>query len=355
MAWSNGAKRVQQVGSVAMTSIRQLALLAGVSPSTVFNALHNTGRIHPATRERIVKLAGLYQYTLPSAVPGYQPGGQRVIGCAIPAIDGQGDLAMLDVLSARVHREACSLLLLHTDGEPLRARKALMTFCEQGVAGIMVHNGNFEALPRATILDLWTHGISIVAYDVTPTEVPIDHVSIDEDQGGEIVIDFLFRLGHRRFLLLDALEYGLRVGHPRAIKDALTRRRLPLHFCVNHIPAEQAEAELRTHLQRPDRPTVLIVTSTYWAFRAAKIAEECGLRIPKDVSILAAGDSPFAPLHSPPLTAMHRPSYEVAHCATDLLFNRLADTTDPGERTPMTHLFPPKLMVRASCAKPPLR
>ncbi len=338
-----------------MTSIRQLARLAGVSPSTVFQVLHRTGHISPATRERVLELAALYQYSVAATSPGESRGARRLIGCVIPGTGGRSEIEMFDVLGQRAFRESYSLLQLQTTMELLRTRKALLTLCELGVAGMVVHSGHFEPIPRAAILQLWTHGIAMVAYDVTPTEVPIDHVSADMSRAGELIVDHLFGLGHRRFLLIDVLSRGFIAGYPRAVKEALSRRRLSLHHVIEADQTiEEIEARLRTCLQRPDRPTALMVANTHLTFRVARMAQHCGLRVPQDLSIVSGNDAPlYAPYHVPPLTAIYLPSREVAQCATDLLFTRMADPTEPGERAPVTQLIPPKLMVRESCAPPP--
>ena len=50
----------------------------------------------------------------------------------------------------------------------------------------------------------------------------------------------------------------------------------------------------RDLLDRPDRPTALLCYSDVMAFWAVRAAEDLGLRVPEDLSVVGFDDNPLA-------------------------------------------------------------
>src|SRR5690606_14605312 len=76
----------------------------------------------------------------------------------------------------------------------------------------------------------------------------------------------------------------------------------------------------RELLTSPTRPTALIYDNDVMAIAGLAVAQEMGLAVPGDLSIVAWDDSPLCQLVHPPLTALSRdiPAYG-AHAARRLL------------------------------------
>ena len=83
---------------------------------------------------------------------------------------------------------------------------------------------------------------------------------------------------------------------------------------------EEGGRATRRLLIRPDRPTAIIYDNDVMAVAGLAVAQEMGLTVPADLSIVAWDDSPLCSLVHPPLTALTRDIAAYgAHAARELL------------------------------------
>jgi DNA-binding LacI/PurR family transcriptional regulator len=93
--------------------------------------------------------------------------------------------------------------------------------------------------------------------------------------------------------------------------------------------------------------TALLIHSDPEAMAVIDVALNRGIRVPRDLSVLAYDDE-IAQLFSPALTAVSPPRSAVGEVALDLLVDRIADPARPRRRV----LLSPHLNVRESTAPP---
>jgi DNA-binding LacI/PurR family transcriptional regulator len=98
-------------------------------------------------------------------------------------------------------------------------------------------------------------------------------------------------------------------------------------------------------LERADRPTALLAMSDELAFGAMRAAEELGIAVPEELSVVGFDDTPPAELARPALTTVHQPHHDKGVAAARWLL-------DPDAR-PASQVLPVELVVRTSTAPPP--
>jgi DNA-binding LacI/PurR family transcriptional regulator len=74
--------------------------------------------------------------------------------------------------------------------------------------------------------------------------------------------------------------------------------------------------------------------------------KEAGVRIPEEMAVVGFDDMDWAPILTPPLTAVAQPGYALGTTAAQLLLERLAQ---PGGGRPRVVVLQPHLVVRESC------
>jgi DNA-binding LacI/PurR family transcriptional regulator len=95
-------------------------------------------------------------------------------------------------------------------------------------------------------------------------------------------------------------------------------------------------------LDRADRPTALLAMSDELAIGAIQAADERGVDVPGELSVVGFDDTPAAQQARPALTTIWQPHREKGETAARLLLDAADPTTD---RT-----LPTELVVRASSA-----
>ena len=100
--------------------------------------------------------------------------------------------------------------------------------------------------------------------------------------------------------------------------------------------------------QNPDLTAIFALTDVL-AVGALRAANEIGLRVPQDISIIGFDDIALASFVVPQLTTVAQPIYSIGETAARILLRHMVDTGQPAEAVE----FDTQLIVRASTAPPP--
>lgn len=249
-----------------------------------------------------------------------------------------------------------------------------------GVGLVLVGGGRSTDLVRAALVDgficqydvegderlaaVVERGLPMVVVD-GPPRPGAGHVGVDDHRGGVLAAGHLLELGHRRLgvvaagLSPDRYEglAGLQrqVGaRYRVIRERLAGYRAAaaaagLDWAA--VPVQERcpygqDAGRRAAialLDQPDRPTALLALSDELAFGALRAAEELGIAVPGELSLVGFDDTPPAALTR--LTTIHQPHGDKGKAAAEWLL-------DPDDQ-PASQVLPVELVIRASTAPPP--
>jgi DNA-binding LacI/PurR family transcriptional regulator len=190
-------------------------------------------------------------------------------------------------------------------------------------------------------------------------------VGVDDHRGGLLAASHLLELGHRRLGVVAAGlspdRYEGRAGtrrqggaRYRVIRDRLAGYReaaeaagldwaaVPVEERCPYGQAAGRRAAVAL-LDQPDRPTALLALSDELALGALGAAEELGIAVPGELSLVGFDDTPPAALAR--LTTIHQPHGAKGSAAARWLL-------DPAGR-PASQVLPVELVVRTSTAPPP--
>jgi DNA-binding LacI/PurR family transcriptional regulator len=152
-------------------------------------------------------------------------------------------------------------------------------------------------------------------------------INVDDRAAAAGAVRHVVDLGHRRIALLtvglgiDAAEAGssdflvarqrlsgwLDVLGPAGIEPAVLRSEVSTQ--------EDGLAAVRDVLTGPDRPTAVLCFSDALAGGVVRAAEDAGLRVPQDLSVVGYDDTPLARRMRPALTTVHQDAAEKGRLA----------------------------------------
>jgi DNA-binding LacI/PurR family transcriptional regulator len=193
-----------------------------------------------------------------------------------------------------------------------------------------------------------------------PRDLPTPFVGIDDRQGAREAAEYLRGLGHTRVGVLSwisaidkdgrlALDLsserlgGYAEGLATAWDEDLVRT------CRRNAvePARLATLEL---LQADRPPTAILAMSDILALGALQAAEELGVVVPEQLSIIGFDDGPVAALAHPPLTTVAQPHEEKGRLAAEWLIKAIERGGSPGRRR--RAILPTELVIRETTAPP---
>jgi DNA-binding LacI/PurR family transcriptional regulator len=309
---------------VKRPTIADIARRAGVSKGAVSYALNGQPGVSEATRQRILAIAAEIGFNPNSAARALSGATANAVGLALsrPArILGIEPFFMELISGVEAELSARSYALTLQVVADTEAEVAVYRrwWGERRVDGVFICDLRIDDNRVPALEELGLPAVVIGGPGHTGA-LP----SIWSDDAAALVetVEYLVALGHRRIARVGGLP-GLLHAETRATAFTDICRELGLTQCVT-VPSdytgEEGARATRRLLSAPTRPTAMIYDNDVMAIAGLSVAQEMGLAVPGDVSIVAWDDSPLCRLVHPPLTALGRdiPAYG-AHAARQLL------------------------------------
>jgi DNA-binding LacI/PurR family transcriptional regulator len=222
---------------------------------------------------------------------------------------------------------------------------------------IVVANWIFAEFDLLTNLD--RNNIPTVGVGRDLTANRIRSVQVDNEAGGYLAAEHLYRLGHRKIAILrgpDELSDSMRrwEGITRFSKESgLTLEPSLILKMSSRIDAnsgfEGGYQLTRTLLENKKNFTALLAFDDLTALGSLRALQEAGRHVPEDCSVIGFDDIPLAGLHSPSLTTIKQPMLEMGSLAVKWILDSL-EADRPNEITDL-ELLPPLLVERNSTRK----
>lgn len=325
-------------------TIRDVARAAGVSTTTVSDAISGRGRLAAATRDRVVEIARELGYAANPRARNLRRGRTGAIGLYIPehtiGLEYYMNLAIGAAEEALEHELALTLI---------PASRNPASTAPLYVDGVVVSD---PVLGDPTLRRLTDLGLPVVTCerDLTPGARHAGRVESDHEAATRELLNHLAEAGARWIALLcpgDETSFG------RDIRTAyetwcVTAGRRPI---VAEVPfACQPEDIIRaveTLLRSPAPPDAILAVPDGGAAVALHAVLREGRRIPDDMLVASYVDSPALRGLAVPITAVDIAPREMGRRAARLVAELLAGEVPHGA----VEVLPTKLVVRASTVR----
>lgn len=305
-----------------MTSIKEVAVLAGVSQSTVSNVFVGRVSVRPETRRRVLDAAAQLGYCPNGAAQVLRTGRSRALGLTVSFVTSPTDAAVVQGASKVARAAGYVLTVAVTEGNPEHEGEALDLLARQRVAALIAYAASDDPLPYR---ELQAGGCPLVFVGGRPRGVAADLVRSDSYSGTLAAARHLLRQGRRRVGLLlgvpwrettitrlaaycDALaEFGI------ARDDALIRLMIRT-AAEGYVAAQELVGAGVDAILAAVAPATLGVASAF---------ADLGVRVPTDVALVGTGDLKWARLLTPPLAMIESNGEELGRMAATLAIERL--------------------------------
>jgi LacI family transcriptional regulator len=332
-------------------TIRDVAKAAGVSPMAVSKVLHGRGgnvRVSEARALHIRKIADDLNYTpnqLARSLRGERKNNIGLIMDAIgPISSGSRYLAHLfDGIYEACFAHGYSLTVCPRLN--FQHRRSIADGRFDGViwAKYQLDPDTDQAAENANVKVVYLH--------VPPHMAPDDgrdYLCCDNEQGVHLAVKHLVELGHQK------IDFGMDVVNTGCAEE-IDRWNLYLKACkaLGVCPGEKVlltynGTDAAEWLQSPKRGRAIVLRTENLAVPIYEAAQQLGLRIPQDVSVIGFDSTAFCDTLTPKLTAIYQPIEQMARDATEILIKRIEGKDVPSR----FHTYSCRFDIRASTAAP---
>ncbi|NJM07328.1 LacI family transcriptional regulator [Candidatus Gracilibacteria bacterium] len=334
-----------------MTTIDEIARLAGVSPATVSKVLNNRPYVSDLTRARIERVIAETGFVPSQRARGLSQRRSYILGLLIPYTSDElfADPHLLEIMRGIEAETNCHEynLLLSTSRAALDAVSACLRMLRSDVIDGAIMVETLDILPYTDALSTQAAPWVMIGY---PRQGDVRAVHADDYGGALLATRHLINLGHRHIAVITstprpfALEERL-----RGVRDALATSGLPLDerlLLTGDFSIESGERAGAQLLALPEPPSAVFALNDRMALGVIRSALAHGKRVPEDLSVVGFDDIALASLLNPALTTVRQPGFAMGQAAARGFFALL-----DGQPFAVPTVIPTELIVRGTSGK----
>ena len=332
---------------MAHVTIRDVAKRAGVGVGTVSRVLNDHPSVREPTRQKVLKAIAELDYSPNLLARRLSLGKTLNIAVVIPFFTRPSCVGRLRGVEYALADSEYDLVLFNVETAARRDACFRDIPRQERVDGLLI----ISLSPRDEDVERFLQaGVPTVLLDARHPR--LSRTVTDDVAGGRLATQHLIDLGHCRIgYVSDPLENPFNFvssrdryeGYRRALDEADIPFRPEYHRQGEHGRKEARENALIL-LSLPDPPTAIFAASDTQAIGVLEAAQETGLRVPEDLSIVGYDDIEVAEfLH---LTTMRQPLFVSGVQGVELLIESIAAPPSSPRRV----VLPFELVVRGTTA-----
>lgn len=343
-------------GGSAMITIKDIAALSGVSPTTVSNVIHGrTQKMSAETLETVRKTIKEQNYVSNMAGRLLANYGSRIIGVImtyerrneINAVQNPFYSEIIGALEKEI-RSNGYYMMLYTSGD---AEESIQMALSWNVEGLII-----LGCPPCDCKKL-KQGLNkpIVFIDTyfDSDKDDYDNVGLQDYEGGYLMTDYLIKMGHRKIAFLADMEHPVGVDYERlrGYRDALKNagiQSMPDDYITLPFRLEERNKKMREFChERIHNFSAMFFASDFYAIDAVNVFFSEGISVPEMISVVGFDDNIFAVESRPKLTTVRQNISDKAYFAV----KKIMDIILGGNCGEKNIRLPVKLIIRDSVLK----
>jgi DNA-binding LacI/PurR family transcriptional regulator len=334
-----------------MSTIKEVADLAGVSIGTVSHVLTGSLPVSPRLRTKVEAAIRELDYHPNHVARSLKTSKTRTLGIIVPDMTIPFFPRIIRGAESAARQRNYSLVAVNSDESVRRQRELLSLLRSQRVEGILVVAGALSD-PLDQISRTMDSGIPMVCVDRLPAQLEIDSVAVENSAAAELGVNHLISMGHRSIAIvtgpltlrneeerLQGYQQALRKAGFTVVKELIWE---------GNFHVEEVAAICRERLRGSSpRPGALFATNGPAGLGALRALRDCGLRTPQDLGFVTFDELTVDDLFTPSVTTVVQPAHEIGVRAAEILLKRIGEGWS-ADKAPITVRLPATLQIRES-------
>ena len=330
-------------------TIQDVARAAEVSVSAVSKVLRNAYGVSPQMRERVTAAIEALGYR-PNAGARAMRGRSYTVGVVIAEFGTPFQLEIAQAIADELEPTSFHVVVVAGGVTPERQKPRIEGLIDRQVDGLIL----VAPFLDAASIERVGQGLPIVTVALHGAAQHFDTVVTDERLGTRLVVDHLVALGHRQIVHTSAASgawdgdfvlshTARRLGFEQAMRD----HNLEPDIIETYYSEEGGYDAAVQAFSRDPRPTAIFAGADIAALGVLRAAEERGLRVPEDVTVVGYDNIYATTINRVSLTTVDQSGHSTGAASVRLLLERLNGRTEPKQ-----FVVAPQLITRRTSGPP---
>lgn len=317
-------------------SLKDIARIAGVSPSTVSFVLNGKAkqmRISETLATRIMEVAKKEGYHPNPVAVSLRTGKSQILGLIVETISGNFFASLSRIIEEEAARFGYKVVYTSTENNRQKGKELIGMLSQRQVDGyIITPTPGMEQDIKELIAD----NKPVVLMDSYFPGIDVPHVLVNNYEGVMKGMAHVIEKGYRRigFVTVD-LDLVQMEDRLKAYQDSMSKAGLSTDKLVLALKYEE-DKEFGIHnvtsfiQNTPDLEAVFFATN-YLGLLGLESIHRLGLKLPDDLAMIVFDDHDVFRLYPPGITCIRQPAEEIAKTALELLMEQLGKGNSGGE------------------------
>jgi len=330
------------------TTIKDVAELAGVHPSTVSRVINDDSRISEKTREKVFLIIKKLGYTPNAIARGLKTKRTHTLGMLIPDITNPFFAEIARGVEDAANKNDFNIILCNTDDRLKKERTYLEILRGKRVDGLILGTAHIK---DKSILELEKNNFPYILVSRNIEGLDKNCVIVDDEAGGIMAAEYLIKLGHRRIAhITGPLKTRSALNRLKGYKLTLKKHEIEYEDELvgeGDFRIKGGYQVMKRFLKLAEPPTAIFAANDLLALGAMQAIQKKNFHIPEDFSVIGFNDIELASFVYPALTTIRQPMLEMGALAVKMLLRIIEE----GEFNQRKIVLKPKLIIRESCKK----
>ncbi len=325
-----------------MSTIKDVAKLAGVSVSATSYALNNTGPVSEPTKEKILKAAETLGYVPSGVARSLKNRRMGFVGYFTYSLTGPVFNEIARGIEDVFNGYGQEMVMCNCTP---KANKVTKLLTEKMVDGAIIMDDYIE---DNLIKRLANEDFPIVVLDRELHTENISSIVIDNETAVYNAIRYLLNLGYKTIGYIGGTTVGFDGLHrEEGFKSAVVdfNLKVPKEWNITaNFKEHEAYKETLNLIRKNNLPDAFFAANDEMAIGCIKALQQNGYNVPEDVAVIGFDDIQIGQYITPKLTTIKRPMYDLGVLAAHTLYGMINGNIESKKMMLTT-----ELVIRESC------
>ncbi len=332
--------------------MKDVAVLAGVSTSTVSRVINNSMPVDEETRLKVEQAIKTINFKPSLMARGLRMKSANLIGIVVPELQHETFTSFIKFTEQSVEAQGYNLVIGSTSSNVETEERFIVNLIRRNIDGIIFSrvSDNSQALK---LID--RSNIPIVIIDRSLEREDIPSVVMNNYGAGVMAAEHLLSLGHRRFACITGpMDISINRDRIRGFRETIVQNGGTLEDkCIfeGNFKFESGGRGVDYLVDTRADFTAIWVQNDYMAIGAINRFVARGISVPGDVSVIGLDNIEHSWMIQPALTTIAQPFQEMCANAVDIIIKMSRKEQISATRI----VLDPELVVRGTTTSPTAR
>ena len=337
---------------VMAVTMQDIAKELNVSVVTVSKALRNKGSLSASTRKRILKRAKALNYQANWVARSLATRRTYSIGLLLPDFTHPFFAEIAKAIADTLRPHGYHLIISYYEEDPDLEKNETEALLARQVDGLIIASAQSPE-NMSLFKGIRRRGVPFVLIDRPLTGIQASFVGVDNEAIGRMATAHLVEQGCRRIAHLRGPKVGIAEGRMAGYKSVLKEHDLNMpsaYVQEGRFEDGSGYEAMRKLLRLDPRPDGVFCYNDPVAIGAMKAISDAGLKVPKDIAVVGAGNVHYSDFLAVPLTTIDQGTLRIGTQAAEILLGQITSKPAP----PLRKIWiEPQLVVRKSTQRLP--